>query len=66
MNTKRQRADGTNPPISGQPPTVVNPRYEGATMVEVARLVMRPADPQARETLRQLQARVAPPVKSAL
>lgn len=39
------------PPL---PPTI-NPRYNGADMGDLARAVMRPADPRARETLLQKQ-----------
>jgi len=60
-----RHSDKAAPPISGQPPTVVNPRYEGATMVEVARMVMRPADPQARDSLRRIHTQTTPPIKSA-
>ena len=34
----------------------VNPRYRGATLVDMARVLTRPQDPRARETLTRLQA----------
>ena len=36
-------------------PVSVNPAYRGASLVDVARLLMRPRNPAARATLERLQ-----------
>ena len=47
-----------------------NPRYQGATMSDIARVLLRPASPKARSVLARLQAgsqeKATHPVKSAL
>ena len=43
------------PQPSKLPPTV-NPEYQGATMADLGRALMRPADPRARKALLRKQA----------
>ena len=44
------------PPQPSKLPPTVNPEYQGATMADLGRALMRPADPRARKALLRKQA----------